>query len=275
MQAISQFAMPSGAVSTLPGARTGSRDEERTLFTRYHEGGDVSARDELIARFLPLARQVARRYRRGSDSFDDLCQVASVGLIKAVDRYEPSRGTAFATFAVPNISGELKRHFRDAGWAVRVPRPVQELALKIDATVDRLQRQNGRSPTPAAIAAALGEDVEAVLEAMEAATAQDSVSLDAPIKTDEDNGGGDYASTVGEPDAGFDLIEERATIEPALRGLSERERTIVRLRFEEDRTQAEIGAAIGVSQMHVSRLLRRALANVRSAAAGGAAAVGD
>jgi RNA polymerase sigma-B factor len=246
-------------------AHTKRADDERALFLRYHDDGDVAARDELIARFLPLARQIARRYRRGRDSFDDLLQVASIGLIKAVDRYEPDYGTSFTTFAVPSISGEVKRYFRDSGWAVRVPRPVQERVLKVNEAVDRLQRQTGRSPTPRAIAAALGEDVEAVLEAMEAATAYDSVSLDAPMKT-EDGDAADYASTVGEPDNGYALVEERTAIEPAMRELPDREQLILKLRFEEDKTQSEIADTIGISQMHVSRLLRRALMRLRAAA---------
>jgi RNA polymerase sigma-B factor len=235
------------------------------LFMRYREREDVAARDELIAHFMPLARSIARRYCGNPDSFDDLLQVASVGLIKAVDRYEPDYGTAFSSFAVPSISGELKRHFRDTGWAVRVPRPLQDLVLKVDVMVDQLQSETGASPSPATVARALGEDVESVIEAMAAAAAHDSVSLDAPL----DGGDGesaDYASTVGEPDSGFAFVESWTLIRSAVRALPERDRQILWLRFGEDRTQAEIAQAIGVSQMHVSRLLRRILDRLRAAA---------
>jgi RNA polymerase sigma-B factor len=238
--------------------------EEHELFLSYHRNDDVAARDELIERFLPLAQQIAGRYRRGRDSFEDLLQVASIGLIKAIDRFDPEYGTSFMTFAVPSITGELKRYFRDAGWAVRVPRPVQERALKVSAAIERLQRQLGRSPTPKQVAEALGEEVEAVLEAMEAATAHSSVSLDRPLGND-DADGGRYEDMVGELDPRFEVIEDRASIAPALRLLPERDRLILKLRFEDDRTQAEIAEVVGISQMHVSRLLRRALERLRAA----------
>ena len=242
--------------------------EERELFLRYHRHDDVAARDELIERFLPLARQIAGRYRRGRDSFDDLLQVASIGLIKAVDRFDPEYGTSFMTFAVPSIAGELKRYFRDAGWAVRVPRPVQERALKVNSAVERLQRKLGKSPTRKQVAEAIGEDVESVLEAMEAATAHSSVSLDRPLTNDGATDGARYEDTVGEIDARFEVIEDRASIAPAIQSLPERDRLILKLRFEEDRTQAEIAEVVGISQMHVSRLLRRALERLRAVTEG-------
>jgi RNA polymerase sigma-B factor len=243
-------------------------EEERELFLRYQRDDDVEARDELIERFLPLARQIAGRYRRGRDSFDDLLQVASIGLIKAVDRFDPQYGTSFMTFAVPSIAGELKRYFRDAGWAVRVPRPVQERALKVNSAVERLQRQLGHSPTPKQVAEAIGEDVESVLEAMEAATAHSSVSLDRPLTNDGDGEGARYEDMVGEIDARFEVVEDRASIAPAIESLPERDRLILKLRFEDDRTQAEIAEVVGISQMHVSRLLRRALERLRSVTEG-------
>ena len=244
--------------------RSHPRPQERTLFVRFQKG-DYGARDELVARFLPLARHVAGRYRNGNEPFDDLVQVATVGLIKAIDRFDPSYGTAFTSFAVPCIAGELKRHFRDVAWAVRVPRSVQELALQVEGAMDRLQRRLGRAPTPGEVADVLGEDVEKVLDAMAAATAYDALSLDAPL-TRKDDDAFDYASTVGEDDGGYELIDARATIDSAMHALSEREQTILRLRFEEDRTQAEIASVIGMSQMHVSRLLRGALARLRAVA---------
>jgi RNA polymerase sigma-B factor len=240
-----------------------ARDEERALFLRYRRHDDVRSRDALVERFLPLARRTALRYRFGREPLEDLMQVATLGLIKAIDRFEPAYGTAFSTFAVPCIAGELKRHFRDSGWAVRIPRPVQERVLAVEAAVERLRRTLGRSPTPAEVADDLAEDVDTVLEAMEAAEASDAVSLDAPIAHDGDEPS-DYASTVGVEDAHFEQVEAHETIVSAMHVLTERERLILRLRFDEDRTQAEIAAALGISQMHVSRLLRRSLERLRT-----------
>src|SRR5256884_9523909 len=160
--------------------------EDRRLLKRYHERGDLAARDELIERFLPLARQLARRYQRGSEPLDDLIQVASIGLVKAVDRFDPDRGSAFSSYAVPTILGELKRYFRDAGWAVHVPRGMQERVMSMNQAMTRLARDLGRSPTPGEVADVLGEDPEHVLEAMEAAVAYDAVSLDAPSRATDD-----------------------------------------------------------------------------------------
>jgi RNA polymerase sigma-B factor len=245
----------------------GQRHEEARLFQRYREGGDLAARDELIRRCLPLARRLAIRYARTSEPLDDLLQVASIGLIKAVDRYDPSRGTAFSSFAVPSILGELKRHFRDHGWAARVPRPVQERVLKVNAAVERLGTQLARAPTAREVAAAIGESVEDVLEAMEAATAHDSVSLDAPFKG-SDESATTYADTVGETDARLELVEYRSVVDATFRALPERERRVLAMRFHEDMTQSEIADLIGVSQMHVSRLIRRALTRLRTVAEG-------
>jgi RNA polymerase sigma-B factor len=249
-------------------ATRSQRQRERLLFERYHLHGDVEAREELIRRCLPLARKLAGRYQRSSEPLDDLLQVASIGLIKAVDRFDPSRGTAFSSFAVPSILGELKRHFRDHGWAARVPRPVQERVLKVNAAVERLSRQTGRTPTPKEIAVALEERVEDVLEAMEAASAYDSVSLDAPLGTGVEGGSATYADTVGDVDGRLELVEYRSVVDGAFRAMPERERLVLKLRFEEDLTQSEIAIRIGVSQMHVSRLIRRALTRLRAVAEG-------
>jgi RNA polymerase sigma-B factor len=245
----------------------GYRFEEARLFQRYRESGDLTARDELIRRCLPLARRLALRYARNSEPLDDLLQVASIGLIKAVDRYDPSRGAAFSSFAVPSILGELKRHFRDHGWAARVPRPVQERVLKMNAAIERLSAQLARAPTAREVAAATGATIEDVLEAMEAATAHESVSLDAPLKGGED-GTASYADTVGEPDARLELVEYRSVVDATLRALPERDRRVLAMRFQEDMTQSEIADEIGVSQMHVSRLIRRALTRLRTVAEG-------
>jgi RNA polymerase sigma-B factor len=234
------------------------RSDEKRLFQRYSEDGDALARDQLIRQCLPLARNLAKRYVRSGESLDDLTQVASIGLIKAVDRFDPARGVAFSSFAVPSILGEIKRHFRDHSWATRVPRQLQERALKVQATADRLVGRLGRSPTPRELAAAMGESVEDVLEAMEAATAHGAMSLDAPLSLADGNAA-TYAETVGQSDERLEMVEYRSVVDATIEALSERERQVLALRFAADLTQAEIAARIGVSQMHVSRLIRRAL----------------
>ena len=238
--------------------------EDRRLLLQYHEGGDATARDALVQRFLPLARQLARRYQRGGEPLDDLVQVASLGLLKAIDRFDPRRETAFSSFAVPTILGELKRHFRDKGWSVRVPRDLQELAVRLEPVSEQLGRELGRPPTPAEIAERTGTTLEQVLEAREAAGAYRAVSLDRTREDDEDSDGATIV--VGIEDPGFGVAEDSATVERLMRVLTEREREVLRLRFEQDLTQAEIGHRIGVSQMHVSRIIRQAVARLREAA---------
>jgi RNA polymerase sigma-B factor len=238
--------------------------EDRRLLLRYHRDGDDQAREELVQRFLPLARQLARRYQRGSESLDDLIQVASLGLLKAIDRFEPDRPTAFSSFAVPTILGELKRHFRDKGWSVRVPRDLQELAVRVERETEDLARKLGRAPTSAEVAEHMEIPTEQVLEAREAAGAYRAVSLDRP-RDDEDEEGG-LGEAMGIEDPGFRRAEDSATIARLVGALSEREREVLRLRFAEDLTQSEIGARIGVSQMHVSRLIRQSVVRLREAA---------
>jgi RNA polymerase sigma-B factor len=235
---------------------------DRALLERAHRG-DQEAREQLVQRFLPLARQLARRYQRGGEALDDLIQVASLGLLKAIDRFDPARTTAFSSFAVPTILGELKRHFRDKGWSVRVPRDLQELAVKLEPTTEALSREIGRVPTTAELAERLGVNAEQLLEAREAASAYRAVSLDRP-REDDDEGDG-LAAAFGVEDSGFSEAEDAATVEHLMRVLSEREREVLRLRFAEDLTQAEIGARIGVSQMHVSRIIRQALTQLQHA----------
>jgi RNA polymerase sigma-B factor len=239
--------------------------EDRRLLIRYHRQGDPAAREQLVARFLPLARQLARRYQRGGEQLDDLVQVASLGLLKAIDRFDPARETAFSSFAVPTILGELKRHFRDKGWSVRVPRDLQELAVKVDRVGDEMSRELGRAPTPVEIAERTGTTLEQVLEAREASAAYRAVSLDRP-RTDDEEDGDSYADAMGAEDPGFGLAEDSATVERLMRVLSDREREVLRLRFEEDLTQSEIGQRVGVSQMHVSRLIRQSIARLRDEA---------
>jgi RNA polymerase sigma-B factor len=239
--------------------------EDRRLLERLHRHGDVGAREALVERFLPLARQLARRYQHGGEQLDDLVQVASLGLLKAIDRFDPARETAFSSFAVPTILGELKRHFRDKGWAVRVPRDLQELAVRVDRVTEDLSRQLGRAPSIAEVAGSIGTTAEQVLEAREASAAYRAVSLDRP-RDEEDDGDVGLADSVGGDDPGFGVAEDSATVERLMRVLSEREREVLRLRFVEDLTQAEIGARVGVSQMHVSRLIRSAIGELRQAA---------
>jgi len=255
-----------GHVPASPGGdREARAREDRRLLAQYHRGGDPAARDALVERFLPLARQLARRYQRGGEPLDDLVQVASLGLLKAIDRFDPDRETAFSSFAVPTILGELKRHFRDKGWSVRVPRDLQELAVKVDRVGEQLSRELGRAPTPAEIGESVGASTEQVLEAREASAAYRAVSLDRPRDEEDDESGG-IADSVGIEDPGFSVAEDAATVERLMRVLSDREREVLRLRFEEDLTQSEIGMRVGVSQMHVSRLIRQSVARLREAA---------
>ena len=246
--------------------RERERAEERELFRRHLEEGDARAREELVERFLPLARQLARRYQRADEPLDDLVQVASLGLLKAIDRFDTKRDVVFSSYAVPTILGELKRHFRDRTWSVRVPRDLQELALRVDRTVTQLSLDLHRAPTVTEIAEAVSATEEEVLEALEAAGAYRATSLDSPRGQRDEDGSETLADSFGDEEGGFQLAEHRATLEPLLGTISERERTVLALRFAEDLTQAEIGARIGVSQMQVSRLIRQALARLRAAA---------
>lgn len=227
--------------------------------------GDRRAREQMIERYLPLARRLARRYQRTDEPMDDLVQVASLGLIKAVDRFDSGREVVFSSYAVPTILGELKRHFRDRTWSVRVPRDLQELALRIDQTVNTLSAGSGRSPAVREIAEAIGVPEERVLDALEAAGAYHAGSLDAPRGARQGEEAGEtIADSLGTTESGFERAEERATLEPLLALVSERERVVLRLRFAEGMTQAEIGERIGVSQMQVSRLIRQALSRLRA-----------
>jgi RNA polymerase sigma-B factor len=253
-----------GAMSGL--AQPDSARVER-LFRRYARFGDTAARDELVRRFLPLAHRLARRYRRGPEPFDDLAQVASIGLLHAIDRFDPERGRPFTTFAVPTIVGELKHYFRDFGWAVHVSRPDQDRALAVERTVEELALRLGRSATPSELAAALGVTVEEVLDALETAAAVHAASLDVPVAVDEDESTS-YGERIACDDDELDLVECRDAIARCLRGLPPTQRQIVFMRYSEDLTQSEIGARIGLSQMQVSRLLRRTLEHMQMLAAG-------
>ncbi len=269
---------PGGAGAAGPDKRTAGKPpeerrpqspstrEDRRLLIRYHDAGDMAAREELVERFLPLARQLARRYQRQNEPLDDLMQVASMGLVKAIDRFDPERGTAFSTYAVPTILGELKRYFRDSGWAVHVPRGMQERVMKLDQASQELHRRLGRSPSASELAEELNLNSEEVLEAMEAASAYDAISLEEQRSESSDSQEPTYADALGSEEERYELVEYGATIAPTMKALSERERLILHLRFVEDLTQSEIADRIGVSQMHVSRLIRRALARLRAVA---------
>ena len=247
----------------------GDRDRarlDRRLFERYTDEHDPVDRDAIVERFLPLARQLAARYQRPEEPFDDVFQVACFGLIKAVDRFDAERGVAFSSYAVPTIMGEIKRHFRDRTWAVRVPRDLQDLALRVDRVADELTREIGRAPTVEEVAQGIDADPEEVLEAMQASSAYRATSLETPRSGGEEDPGDTLGDTVGIFDDGFTRAEQRAVLHALVRSLTPREREVVRLRFEEDLTQAAIGERIGVSQMQVSRVLRQALARLRALA---------
>jgi RNA polymerase sigma-B factor len=239
--------------------------EDRALFEHYVAHRDAATRAVLVERFLPLARQLARRYERSDEPLDDLVQVASLGLVKAIDRFDPAREIAFSSFAVPTILGEIKRHFRDRTWSVRVPRDLQELALRIDRAVGDLSLQLRRSPSVPEIAAAVGIGEEQVLDALEASGAYRATSIDAP-RTSEGEASETLGDSIGHEEAGFGVAEDRATLARLMATIGEREREVLRLRFEEDLTQAEIGELIGVSQMQVSRIIRQSIARLRAAA---------
>jgi RNA polymerase sigma-B factor len=239
--------------------------EERLLFTRFAKDRNPALREMLVERYLPLARQLARRYQRPDEPLDDLVQVASLGLVKAIDRFDASRQVAFSSYAVPTILGEIKRHFRDRTWSVRVPRDLQELALRVERTVGDLTRELHRSPSVAELAGRLNQSEEAILEALEAAGAYHATSLETPRGGDGEPGE-TLADVVGGAEHGYERAEDRATIARLMRSITPREREVLRLRFEEDLTQAEIGEIIGVSQMQVSRLIRQAVARLRLAA---------
>lgn len=237
------------------------RDKQKTkeLFKRYKETGDEQAREQLVLAHLNLARFLASKFKNRGESLDDLVQVATIGLIKAIDRFDISRGLEFTTFATPTIMGEIKRHFRDKGWSVRVPRRLQELSAKVTQVSDKLTEKLQRSPSVDEIAQALGVSVDEVLEAMESAHAYTSVSLDVPQGDDD----GTQSSTVIDKyalvDEDLESSDDRIVLEQAIKDFSEREQQIIRMRFLEGFTQVEIAQKLQISQVQVSRLLRKTL----------------
>jgi RNA polymerase sigma-B factor len=263
--------MPVSLLSPPPPLRsTGSlrvrRDVEHVLLLRYHLDDDVASRETLVARLLPFARELARRYANSGEPMDDLFQVAYLGLIKAIDRFEPRRGTKFTSFAAPTILGELKRYLRDKGWALHVPRDVQERTLAVGRAEERLSKELGRSPRVCEIAAALQCRPEQVLEAREAATAYHVASLEAPALRDDGEASA-LSELIGADDPAYEQVGRRDAIATTWKGLSEIQREVLKLRFGEHLTQREIGVRIGYSQMHVSRLMRSALLSFADEAA--------
>ncbi len=241
-------------------ARVRAREVDRELLRRLHEEGDATARERLVARHLPLVRSLARRYAGRGEALEDIEQVGAIGLLKAIDRFELGREVSLATFATPTVVGEIKRHFRDKGWAVRVPRALQELNTRMSAAIDRLTSRLGRSPTVAEIALELKTTPEEVLEALEVGTAYTTLSLSGGPGGEEE---ADPLESLGEEDEEFARSEDRAALAPAMSRLPARERAILRMRFEEGLPQTQIAERVGLSQMHVSRLIRKALVAMR------------
>ena len=241
------------------------------LFGRFGDDGlsaaaRAVARDDLVRLHLPLVDHCARRFRNRGEPFEDLVQVGTIGLIKAVDRFDTDRGVEFSTYATPTIIGEIKRHFRDKGWAIRVPRRLQELRMQISATTAELNQALGRSPTPSEIATSIGCPVEEVIEGIESSNAYATLSLDAGSDNGDD-GSLSMLDTMGVSDEGIEHVELRESLKPLLEQLPAREKNILMLRFFKNLTQSQIAAEVGVSQMHVSRLLTKTLDHLREALA--------
>jgi RNA polymerase sigma-B factor len=243
-------------------------ENDKALLRRYHEHGDLAAREQLIEQYMSLVRSLARRYAYRGEQLDDLVQIGAIGLIKAIDRFDLERGVALTTYATPNIIGEIKRHFRDKGWSVRVPRGLQELNVQLSKLIEQLTVQYSRSPTIPELAKAAGVEEEAVLEALESGRAYTSLSLSTGGGSDED-GELDPLESIGTEEHQYEVSEDRAVLAPGFRALDERERQILHLRFFEGLTQSQIAAQIGISQMHVSRLIRRSLEKIRDEIATG------
>ena len=252
--------MPVGDDDTNTG---GEYDDLTALFQRLADDpADAEhLRDDIVTRALPLAEHIARRFRGRGEPYDDLLQVARVGLLNAVDRFDVTRGTDFVSFAVPTIMGEVRHHFRDAGWAMRVPRRLKDLHLEIGKVVEVLFQRLGRAPSAREIAVELDTDPGVIAEALIAGSAYQTISMDTPVRDDGDDV--PLVDTLGTDDASLETVDGYATVEPALSRLPERERTLVLLRFFGGLTQSQIAERMGISQMHVSRLLTRTLDRLR------------
>ena len=236
---------------------------DKILLRRYHEHGDLAAREQLIEQYMSLVRSLARRYSYRGEQLEDLVQIGAIGLIKAIDRFDLDRGVELTTYATPNIIGEIKRHFRDKGWSVRVPRGLQELNVQLSRLIEQLTVQLGRSPTISELAKAASVEEEEVLEALETGQAYATLSLSAPAGA-EDGDELDPLESLGVLEHEYEVSEDRAVLAPGLKVLDERERRILHLRFFKGLTQSQIAAQVGISQMHVSRLIRRSLERMRA-----------
>jgi len=237
------------------------RLDDKILLRRYHDEGDLKAREQLIEQYMSLVRSLARRYSYRGEQLEDLVQIGAIGLIKAIDRFDVDRGFELTMYASPNIIGEIKRHFRDKGWAVRVPRGLQELNVQLSRLMEQLTVQLGRSPTIPELAKASGSTEEEVLEALESGRAYSSLSLSTGGGEGEDDL--DPLESIGSEELQYEVSENRAVLAPGFRALDERERMILQLRFFDGLTQSQIAQQVGISQMHVSRLIRRALEKIR------------
>ena len=236
-------------------------ESDKVLLRRYHEEGDLSAREQLIEQYMSLVRSLARRYSYRGEQLEDLVQIGAIGLIKAIDRFDLNRGVELTTYATPNIIGEIKRHFRDRGWSVRVPRGLQELNVQLSRLVEELTVQLERSPTITELAKAANVEEEEVLEAIESGRAYSSLSLSVGSSGDDDEI--DPLEAIGTEEHQYEVSEDRAVLAPGFRVLDERERKILHLRFFKGLTQSQIAQQVGISQMHVSRLIRRSLEKIR------------
>ena len=245
-----------------------TRIDDKILLRRYHEDGDLQAREQLIEQYMSLVRSLARRYSYRGEQLEDLVQIGAIGLIKAIDRFDLDRGVELTTYATPNIIGEIKRHFRDKGWSVRVPRGLQELNVQLSRLVEQLTVQLARSPTIPELAKAAGVEEEAVLEALESGRAYTSLSLSVGGGGDDDDL--DPLESLGTEEHQYEVSEDRALLAPGFRVLDPRERMILQLRFFDGLTQSQIAQQVGISQMHVSRLIRRALEKIRDEIGGDA-----
>jgi RNA polymerase sigma-B factor len=248
-------------------------ESDKVLLRRYHEAGDLQAREQLIEQYMSLVRSLARRYSYRGEQLEDLVQIGAIGLIKAIDRFDIDRGVELTTYATPNIIGEIKRHFRDKGWSVRVPRGLQELNVQLSRIVEELTVQLGRSPTISELSEASGAEEEEVLEALESGRAYTSLSLSGGGGGGDDDDSLDPMETLGEEEPRYEISEEWAVIAPGLRALDDRERKILHLRFFQGLTQSQIAQTVGISQMHVSRLIRRSLEKIRAEIAADARSV--
>jgi RNA polymerase sigma-B factor len=240
-----------------------TRIDDRILLRRYHEEGDLQAREQLIEQYMSLVRSLARRYSYRGEQLDDLVQIGAIGLIKAIDRFDLERGVELTTYATPNIAGEIKRHFRDKGWSVRVPRGLQELNVRLSRLIEQLTVQLVRSPTISELAKAAGVEEEEALEALESGRAYTSLSLSVGSGGGGDDDDLDPLESLGTVEHQYEVSEDRALLAPGFKALDERERKILQLRFFEGLTQSQIAQQVGISQMHVSRLIRRSLEKIR------------